>query len=76
MVGPEVINQAIRILEAISEANPTIKLNLKSFAFGGQAIDDFGEPLPKATLDACKAADAILMGKLPIPLFCTLLTAS
>ncbi|MGH8183452.1 MAG: 3-isopropylmalate dehydrogenase, partial [Rhodanobacteraceae bacterium] len=29
---------------------------------GGCAIDATGEPLPKATLDACLAADAVLLG--------------
>ena len=29
---------------------------------GGAAIDATGEPLPAATLDACRAADAVLLG--------------
>ena len=29
---------------------------------GGTAIDETGEPLPDATLAACRAADAVLLG--------------
>lgn len=61
-IGPEVVAQASRVLERISEKSSSIKLELKAYDFGGAAIDSAGEPLPKATLDACKAADAILLG--------------
>ena len=29
---------------------------------GGNAIDDFGDPLPQATIEACRSSDAILLG--------------
>jgi 3-isopropylmalate dehydrogenase len=29
---------------------------------GGSAIDEYGDPLPQATLEACRQADAVLLG--------------
>ncbi|KAF8760367.1 BRIGHT, ARID (A/T-rich interaction domain) domain [Rhizoctonia solani] len=60
--GPEVVDQAIRVLETISEKGE-VKFNLESYDFGGIAIDNHQDPLPDKTLDACKRADAVLMGK-------------
>lgn len=55
--------EAVKILEAISTASTSFELKLKSYPFGGDAIDTVGEPLPAATLKACQEADAILMGE-------------
>lgn len=64
--GPEVVAQATRVLELISERSSTVKLILEAHDFGGCAIDKHGEPLPPSTLKACQEADAILMGELDI----------
>jgi len=56
------VEQAIRVLEVISEHSNTVKFELTPFDFGGIAIDNHGTPLPDATLAACKSADAVLMG--------------
>jgi 3-isopropylmalate dehydrogenase len=60
--GPEVVGQAVRVLEAVSAASSEFKLKLESHSFGGCAIDATGEALPASTLKACQEADAILMG--------------
>ena len=61
--GPEVVNEAVRVLQVISDASTEFKLNLSPHDFGGAAIDSSGHPLPESTLKACQEADAILMGK-------------
>ena len=61
-LGPEVVAEAVRVLEVISAASQDIELKLESHEFGGCAIDSTGEPLPASTLKACQEADAILMG--------------
>jgi 3-isopropylmalate dehydrogenase len=66
-IGPEVVDQAVRVLQLISEKSKDFKLELKSYLFGGCAIDAVGEPLPADTLKACKEADAILMGSIGGP---------
>ncbi|KAG1761382.1 3-isopropylmalate dehydrogenase [Suillus occidentalis] len=66
-IGPDVIAQATRVLELVSETSTSVKLNLESHDFGGCAIDNHGEPLPASTLEACQQADAILMGSVGGP---------
>ena len=60
-IGPEVVAQAVRVLETITKHTP-LSIELKSYDFGGIAIDNHGDPLPESTLSACKSADAILLG--------------
>ena len=56
-IGPEVMEQAVRVLEALP-----LEVELETRVFGGSAIDATGEPLPAETLDACRGADAVLLG--------------
>jgi 3-isopropylmalate dehydrogenase len=44
-------------------------LELDERAFGGEAIREFGEPLPADTLEACRDADAILKAPIGHPDF-------
>ncbi|QQS59268.1 3-isopropylmalate dehydrogenase [Candidatus Peregrinibacteria bacterium] len=60
-IGPEVMNQAIRILKKI-EMEFQHEFNLIFRHVGGAAIDHFGEPLPAKTREACEQSDAILFG--------------
>ena len=58
------VDQALRVLNAVAESLPNVKLEINSYLLGGAAIDATGKPLPEETLAACKAADAVLMGML------------
>ena len=62
LLGPEVVAEAVKVLEAIFVGSSEVELKLETHLFGGCAIDELGEALPATTLQACKAADAILMG--------------
>jgi 3-isopropylmalate dehydrogenase len=62
-----VVAEAVRVLETVSELSRGFKLELKSYPFGGCAIDEFGGPLPASTLKACQEADAVLMGSIGGP---------
>jgi 3-isopropylmalate dehydrogenase len=62
LLGPEVVAEAVKVLKAIFAASSEVELNLETHLFGGCAIDQTGEALPASTLQACKEADAILMG--------------
>ncbi|KAG1752562.1 3-isopropylmalate dehydrogenase [Suillus paluster] len=66
-IGPDVVAQATRVLELVSETSTSVKLILEPHDFGGCAIDKYGEPLPPSTLTACQEADAILMGSVGGP---------
>ena len=60
-IGPEVIAQAVRVLQAAAAA-AGFELELREGRLGGNAIDATGTPLPDATLAAAKDADAVLLG--------------
>lgn len=60
-IGPEVVNQAMAVLDAVGDKQG-IRFSFREELMGGCAIDAFGEPLPKSTLEACKASDAVLLG--------------
>ncbi|WP_273858385.1 3-isopropylmalate dehydrogenase [Photobacterium sp. GSS17] len=65
-IGPEVMQQAHKVLDAAQEKFG-FTLNCKEYDVGGIAIDNHGCPLPEATLKGCEAADAILFGSVGGP---------
>ena len=60
-IGPEVAAEAQACLAVVSD-HAGLGLAFEAHDFGGVAIDRHGTPLPEATLEACRAADAILLG--------------
>ena len=60
-IGPEIMAEAIKVLDKISKLYGH-KFEYKEVLAGGIAIDKTGEPLPKETVDVCKASDAVLLG--------------
>ena len=60
-IGPEVINEALKVLDKIAvKFNHTFKY-YEAIA-GGVAIDITGEALPEHTLELCRKMDAVLLG--------------
>jgi len=53
----------VNVLKTVFAGSSEVELKLETHLFGGCAIDETGEALPASTLQACKEADAILMGK-------------
>jgi len=67
-IGPEVINEAVKVSDAIAEKfNHNIEW--KSALVGAAAIDAVGDPYPNETHDVCLASDAILFGAIGHPRF-------
>ena len=60
-IGKEVTASAVEVLKKVDEKFH-IGFEFEDRDAGGIAYEKFGEPLPAATLDACKAADAVLFG--------------
>ena len=56
-IGPEIVAEAVKVLKALG---PTF--DLEEAPVGGAAYDLSGHPLPPATLELAKSADAILFG--------------
>jgi 3-isopropylmalate dehydrogenase len=65
-IGPEVTAAAISMLADCASAFGH-KFEFQELPFGGDAIDRCGEPLPKETLAACRASDAVLLGAIGGP---------
>ena len=60
-IGPEIVGEAVKVLKKVAETFG------HEFAFderlvGGAAYDAYGDCLPDATLEACRTADAVLLG--------------
>lgn len=70
-IGPEIIESASAVLDAVAQKYGH-KIQYRDVIAGGAAIDRFGEPLPQAALDACLASDAVLLGALGGPKWDTL----
>lgn len=60
-IGPEVINQAKKALDAIADTYNHVFL-YKEAQMGACAIEKSGNSLPDKTLEICRKADAILVG--------------
>lgn len=65
-IGPEVVAEGLRCLEAIGSSFGH-EFSLTQLPFGGAAIDACGDPLPSSTLQPCLAADAVLLGAIGGP---------
>ena len=65
-IGPEVIAAGLACLRAVA-GRFGHQFALEELPFGGAAIDAHGEPLPAATLAACRNADAVLLGAIGGP---------
>ena len=70
-IGPEVMQEAIRILGVVQERF-SFDLELNEARVGGVAIDHDGEALPGQTLEVCEQSDAILFGSVGGPKWETL----
>ena len=60
-VSPEIVRQALRVLDKVAEKFGHT-FHYIDTAMGGEAIDKYGDPLPQHELDKCLAADSVLLG--------------
>ncbi|MCX7841541.1 MAG: 3-isopropylmalate dehydrogenase [Clostridia bacterium] len=70
-IGPEVMEQAIKVIRVIEEKTGN-SFMLHEAKIGGCAIDAAGEPLPSQTLELCKKCDAVMLGAVGGPKWDTL----
>jgi len=65
-IGPEVMAEAIKVLEAVA-ANTDYSFQFDPQLVGGAAIDAVGKALPAETVAVCEKSDAILFGSVGGP---------
>jgi 3-isopropylmalate dehydrogenase len=67
-IGPEVIDQAIKVVNAIGKKY-NHEINFTHALTGAAAIDAVGNPYPDETHEVCMQADAVLFGAIGHPRF-------
>ncbi|HOM43534.1 MAG TPA: isocitrate/isopropylmalate family dehydrogenase, partial [Bacillota bacterium] len=60
-IGPEVTEQALKALDAVSKRFKC-KFEYREALLGGRAIDETGVPLPGETVGICAGSDAVFLG--------------
>jgi 3-isopropylmalate dehydrogenase len=66
-IGPEIMAEAVRVLEALQ-----LGFEMETALLGGCAVDATGNPYPEATQKLAQAADAVLLGAVGGPQWDTL----
>ncbi len=69
-IGPEIVAQAVKVLEALRADGA--KIEMETAPIGGAGYDAAGDPLPEATLALAREADAVLLGAVGGPRYDTL----
>ena len=65
-IGPEVVDEALKVLEAVQlSGGPTCRF--ETYSCGATCYLEQGDPLPAATVEACRQADAVLLGAMGLP---------
>ena len=60
-IGPEVIREALRMMEAV-EISSGVSFDVRMGLVGGAAYDVHGKPLPEESLEMALNSDAVLLG--------------
>lgn len=60
-IGPEIVAQAKRVLDRVADLFGH-EFTYTEVAMGGNAVDKYGDPLPREMLDKCLASDSVLLG--------------
>ncbi len=66
-IGPEVVAEGIKVLRATEALLPGVRFDLTEHSVGAGEFLRSGDPLPAATLEKIKTADAILLGAMGLP---------
>ncbi|MEO8343688.1 MAG: 3-isopropylmalate dehydrogenase [Gallionella sp.] len=59
-IGPEIVAQAVKVLEALRRDG--LKIEMEYAHLGGAGYDTAADPLPEATLKLAQDSDAVLLG--------------
>jgi 3-isopropylmalate dehydrogenase len=59
-IGPEIMAVAVDVLNIVAKQD-NLQLEFQTALIGGAAIEATGEPLPAATLEACKQSHGVLL---------------
>ena len=60
-VGPEVTNEAVKVIQAVSDIY-NLGVELDHGFFGGVAVEKYGHPFPDETKEKISNCEAVLLG--------------
>ncbi|KAF5584322.1 3-isopropylmalate dehydrogenase [Fusarium pseudoanthophilum] len=66
-VGPEIMAEALKVLDIIEASRPDIRFERDTDIVGGCSIDKHGTPVTDAVLEKALASDAVLFGSIGGP---------
>lgn len=66
-IGPEVCNQAVRLLQKIQPLLKEVQFDLQDHDVGVGEYQRSGDALPASALTACRQSDAVLLGAMGLP---------
>ena len=66
-IGAEVMAEALKVLDSVSNSLPGHLFNLSEHPVGAAEYLKNGNPLPESSFAACETADAILLGAMGLP---------
>ena len=66
-IGPEVTDEAVRVLQAVSKLDGSFALNLTTFPWGFNYWEQHGHVVPGDFIDVLRPFDAILLGAVGWP---------
>jgi 3-isopropylmalate dehydrogenase len=65
-IGPEIMAEAVKVLDVLQSVHG-LSIDMEEAPVGGAGYDIHGHPLPAATLDVVRSADAVLLGSVGGP---------
>jgi 3-isopropylmalate dehydrogenase len=66
-IGIEVMTEAVQVLDAVTSRLEGVRFDLTEHGVGAAEYVRHGDPLPAAAFEACRAADAVLLGAMGLP---------
>lgn len=66
-IGPEVVAAALAVLKALESRFSRARLAFREHAVGAAEYLRHGDPLPEEAFEACRQADAVLLGAMGLP---------
>jgi len=66
-IGPEIMEATLRVLRRLTEATSGLELEITSYRAGAEHFRESGGILPPAVVEACLAADAVMLAAIGLP---------
>lgn len=66
-IGVDVTAEALRVVRALADSMPGLSFEFTEYSVGANEYLRSGNPLPEEAFEACRSADAVLLGAMGLP---------